>query len=68
MYIPFQNRLKESRKERNLTQKQLSRDLCISASTLSHWECGYQEPSFEDIIMLCKYFQVTANYILGLED
>ena len=40
------------RKEKGLTQKALAQELSISIPTLSHWECGYQEPSFKDLIML----------------
>ena len=60
--------LKELRIEKGLTQKALAQELSISIPTLSHWECGYQEPSFKDLIMLCKYFEVSADYLLGLSD
>ncbi|MBQ9730275.1 MAG: helix-turn-helix transcriptional regulator [Clostridia bacterium] len=40
----------------------------IIVPTLSHWECGYQEPSFKDLIALCKYFDVSADYLLGLAE
>ena len=64
----FNEILKELRIEKGLTQKALAEELFITIPTLSHWECGYQEPSFKDLIKLCKYFEVSADYLLGLED
>jgi len=60
--------LKELRTEKGLTQKALAQELSITVPTLSHWECGYQEPSFKDLIALCRYFSVSADYLLGLTD
>lgn len=64
----FNEILKELRIEKGLTQKALAQELFVTVPTLSHWECGYQEPSFKDLIRLCKYFGVSADYLLGLED
>ena len=60
--------LKELRIEKGLTQKALAKELSITIPTLSHWECGYQELSFKDLIALCKYFEVSADFLLGLID
>ncbi len=60
--------LKELRIEKGLTQKELAKKLSVTVPTLSHWECGYQEPSFKDLISLCKFFEVSADYFLGLVD
>lgn len=61
-------RLKELRTEKNKSQKALAEELNFSVPTLSHWECGYQEPSYKDLITLSTYFQVSTDYLLGLED
>ena len=42
--------------------------MSVTVPTLSHWECGYQEPSFKDLIALCKYFDVSVDYLLGRTD
>lgn len=60
--------LKELRLEKGLTQKGLAQELFVTVPTLSHWECGYQEPSFKDLIRICQYFDVSADYMLGLND
>lgn len=60
--------LKELRKEKGLTQKALAHELSVTVPTLSHWECDYQEPCFKDLIALCRYFEVSADYMLGICD
>lgn len=64
----FKNRLKTLRFEKNLTQKALAEALSVTISTLSHWECGYQEPSFKDLISICDFFEVQIDYLLGRSD
>ena len=63
----FGERLKELRIERGLTQKQVAEALAVTIPTLSHWECNYQEPSFKDLMSICKFYEVTSDYLLGLE-
>lgn len=64
----FGKRIKEYRIERNLTQKELAKELSVTISTLSHWECDYQEPSFDDLLLLANYFNVTTDCLLGRTD
>lgn len=64
----FKNRLKSLRTEKSLTQKALAEALHITVSTLSHWECGYQEPSFRDLLSICDFFEVSIDYLLGRSD
>lgn len=66
--ITFGVKIKDLRKEKNLTQKELAQALSITVSTLSHWECDYQEPNFDDLIMIADYFDVSLDYLLGRED
>ena len=64
----FPNRLKELRKEKNLTQLQLAEDIKTTDDSIYSWEKGRSEPSIEMIHTLCKYFNVTSDYLLGIED
>lgn len=61
-------RLKELRFEHNLTQKQIAEHLGISIRAYSHYEMGDREPSVEIIKQLCRLFDVSADYLLGLTD
>jgi transcriptional regulator with XRE-family HTH domain len=60
--------IKDLRNEKNITQKMLAKSLSIPIPTLSHWECGYAEPSIKDIITLSNYFNVSTDYLLGRTD
>ena len=61
-------RLRELRCEHNLTQKQIAESLGISIRAYSHYEMGDREPSIEVIKLLCKLFNVSSDYLLGLID
>lgn len=60
--------LKELRKDNNLSQKQLAEKLCISQQTYSDYENGKTEPTIETLISISKLFNVTIEYLLGIED
>ena len=64
----FGERLKELRLEKKLTQKQLAILLCTNNSSVCDWECGRSEPNIDVVINLCKHFNVSADYLLGLKD
>ena len=64
----FGERLKTLRTERNIGQNLLSKELGLSNASISYWETGKQEPSAQAIFKLAKYFNVSADYILGLKD
>ena len=64
----FCKRLKSLRAEKNVTLIQLSNYTNISKSALSNYELGLQIPSAQVIIILAKYFNVSADYLLGLKD
>ena len=40
----------------------------LSNASISYWETGKQEPCAEAIFKLAVYFDVTADYLLGLSE
>ena len=68
MKYEIKYKIKELRKEKELTQKQLAVLLNKSETGLASWEQGLSEPSVNDIRLLCMIFDVSADYLLGLED
>ena len=64
----FSLRLKELRKEKGFTQKQLAAVLKTTDDSIFSWEKGRSQPSIETIRILCHVLDVTADYLLGLED
>lgn len=64
----FKNILRELRKRNSLTQKELATALNVSEITVRSYEAGRREPSFDVIVKLEKYFDVTASYLYGNDD
>ncbi len=64
----FKSRLKEIRIEKGLTQKEVAAALEISVSCYGGYEQGYREPDLKTLIKICKMFEISSDYILGLED
>lgn len=57
----------ESRKSRNLTQRQLAEELSISDKTISKWECGKGLPEASLMLPLCEALDITVNDLLSGE-
>lgn len=57
----------ESRKARNLTQRQLADTLSISDKTISKWECGKGLPEVSLMLPLCAALDITVNDLLSGE-
>ncbi|MBQ7466955.1 MAG: helix-turn-helix transcriptional regulator [Clostridia bacterium] len=64
----FSERLKELRKERNISAKQLSKAINVSDAAIIRWENKQRIPSMENIYKIAIYFGVSADYLLGLKD
>ena len=61
----FKNRIYDLRKERHLSQQQLADRIGVNKQTISQYERGVREPQFEMLGILCDYFNVSADYLLG---
>ena len=66
--MDFKTRLKELRLEKGLSQKQLGEIIGASYSAVGYWETGINEPKISYVIALCKFFDVSADYLLGLSE
>lgn len=64
----FGQRIKELRQEKGLTQKQLAELLFTTQSTIGKYEREELQPNIEALKKLCKVFEVSSDYILGLSD
>lgn len=61
-------KLRELRKNKKVSQKKVAESICISEKAYANYEQGIREPSYAILINLCKYFEVSSDYLLGLED
>ena len=62
------NRLKELRKEKKLTQKELAEETDIPYRTLQRWENGETDIKSDKANELAKLFNVSVSYLLGYSD
>ncbi len=60
--------MKDLRLERELSQRGLAKILKISSTSIHRWEKGTRLPNIEELVMLAKFFDVSADYLLGLSD
>lgn len=61
-------RLRELRKSRDVTQQELADYLKIGKTTISNYETGYSSPDNETLSELAKFFNVSVDYLLGRTD
>ncbi len=57
--------LSELRKDRHLSQKQMAAMLHVSSGTISNYETGRYAPSYETLVKLADFFDVSTDYLLG---
>lgn len=62
------NRLKDLRKEKKLSQKEIAKEMGISEKTLSRWENGENQIKPEKAQQLADCFGVSVGYLLGYSD
>lgn len=60
------NRIKELRKKFNINQEALANIINVETSVISRYESEKIPLRVEQVIALCKYFNVTSDYLLGL--
>ena len=58
-------RLKELRKEYNLTQNQLAKVINVATSTISDYERGINVIATPFLYQICKKYHISADYLLG---
>ena len=64
----FSERLKELRQEKGLSIQGLAKEVKISSSSLCRWENCQADIKGSQLVMLAKYFDVSIDYLMGLED
>ncbi|MCH5163698.1 MAG: helix-turn-helix transcriptional regulator [Clostridiales bacterium] len=64
----FAERLKVLRQEKGIGQIQLAKEIDVGKSIISLWELGRCEPTLSKLIALSKFFDVSIDYLAGLED
>lgn len=62
----YRKRLRDLREDKDLTQAELGNLLNKSQQGYNHIEAGRAELKIEDLVKLCKFYDLSADYIIGL--
>ena len=64
--MDYRERLRNIREDRDLTQAEIGKLLNKSQQGYNHIEAGRAELKFEDLIALCRFYDLSADYLIGL--
>ena len=67
-YMDYRIRMRNLREDHDLTQKAVGKIIHKSQQGYSHIEEGRAELKIDDLILLCKFYGVSADYFIGLTD
>lgn len=66
--MDYRTRMKNMREDHDLTQKQVGEIIQKSQQGYNHIEAGRAELKIDDLIKLCKFYNVSSDYFIGLTD
>ncbi len=66
--MEFCDKLKLLREEEGITQSALAEKLGVSQSAVAQWEAGTRVPTAGAIVAIARYFDTSADFILGIVD
>ena len=64
----FSDRLIAVREERGIKRQKAADDLGITRASLEYYEKGMRKPDTEMLLKICEYYEVSADYLLGLSN
>ena len=64
----FSERLRELREQQHLSMLALAQKIGVSDAAICKWENGTNEPKASYISLLAQFFEVSTDYLLGLEN
>lgn len=66
--IDIGSKIKELRLEKGLLQKDLAIQIGVARNTITQYEKNLANPSYEVLIAIAKFFNVSTDFLLGIED
>ena len=66
--MDYRTRIRNVREDKDYTQKQIGQLLNKSQQGYGHIEKGTTELKIDDLIILCKFYNLSADYLIGLID
>ena len=64
----YRTRIRNVREDRDLTQAQIGQILNKSQQGYNHIEAGRAELKIEDLAKLCEFYNLSADYLIGITD
>ncbi len=64
----YRERMKSLREDHDLSQAELGKVINKSQQGYNHIENGRAELKIEDLILLCDFYKVSADYLIGRTD
>ena len=66
MKLTFGEKIRNLREDKDLNQTQLGQAVGMTQRKVSYIECGKCEPSIDDLVAFCRFFKVSADYLLEI--
>ena len=66
--MDYRIRMRNLREDNDLTQREVAKVINKSQQGYSHIEDGRAELKIEDLIKLCKFYRVSADYFIGMDE
>lgn len=66
--LSYVKRIRDLREDHDKTQQEIANILRTSQTMYARYERGANEMPIRHLIVLCKYYNVSADYILGLKN
>lgn len=60
--------MRQLREREKISQNALANDLGITRASVNAWEMGISAPNAQSLILLSNYFNVSVDYLLGLDN
>lgn len=64
--MAYLTRLRDLREDKDMTQTDLAKLLQTTQPQIFRYESGQRDIPLDKLVFLCRYFNVSADYILGL--
>ena len=64
----FTEKLKDARTEKGLSQQQVAEAIGVTRSAYSNYEQGIREPDLNTLKKICMFFNISSDYLLGIEN
>lgn len=66
--LKFDERMREIRKQKGLTQKEVGINTNLKERTIQNYELGTRRPTYETLIAIADFFDVSIDYLVGRSD